>query len=155
LVTIIIVIIIIIAIIIIIIIIIVVVIIIIIINIQIIIIIMLRKIGRARYIAQAMLYSQAQCRNSSHLWNGASRATVSRAQTRAVMGRGFTAHFRSTPFFTLLALMKTPLKAKKNAAMVRLALEPRLMAAFTCIINVLLLLLLSITTSLHATVECC
>ncbi len=58
------------------------------------------------------------------------------------MGRGFTAHFRSTPFFTLLALMKIPLRAKKNAAIVRLAVEPRFMAAFTCAINVLLLLLL-------------
>ncbi len=66
------------------------------------------------------------------------------------MGRGFTAHLRSTPFFTLLALMKIPLRAKKNAAMVRLALEPRLMAALTCTISVLLLLLLSSTISLHA-----
>ena len=67
------------------------------------------------------------------------------------MGRGFTAHFRSTPFFTLLALMKIPLRAKKNAAMVRLALEPRLMAAFTCTVNVLLLLLLFVAV---VTVNC-
>jgi len=80
---------------------------------------------------------------------------VSRAQPSwAVMDRGFAAHMGSAPFFTLLDLMKIPLRAKKNAAMVRLALEPPLMAAFTytiwtrCI-NVMLLLLLSITTSLH------
>lgn len=59
-------------------------------------------------------------------------ATVSRAQIRAVRGRGCTAHCRSTPFFTLLALMYAPLRAKKKAAMLLFALEPRLIAAFTC-----------------------
>lgn len=43
-----------------------------------------------------------------------------------------TAHFRSTPFFTLLAWMKAALRAKKKAATRRLMAEPRLMAAFTC-----------------------
>lgn len=47
-------------------------------------------------------------------------------------GRAWVAHFRSTPFLTLLALMKAPLRAKKKAAMVRFTLDPRLIAAFTC-----------------------
>ena len=55
-----------------------------------------------------------------------------RAARSAVQGRAWVAHLRSTPFFTLLARMKAPLRAKKNAAMVRFTLEPRLMAALTC-----------------------